>query len=244
MGNKRDIVMAVNFFASDHDDRYPASVAKVGFTDRWNWSNPNKLIANDSPIWGQSRSVGASLGAYLDKPKSVVCPQAPAPFRYLDEAWAQGDDWDNLDTPIQLDTLDGTYCFYWNYLGYLGGKRKLFYGPQGPAGGRKASTLLVTDYFGYNYYRTPDAFVGCERFAGANVLPPTDIQSAYWTTAPDPNRPSPEIPVHAGYTDGHVEAFSSMEVTPLRVIKDRSEMIPYDDAELGPGIFYLPTGKF
>ncbi|MCG8688910.1 MAG: hypothetical protein MI892_28835, partial [Desulfobacterales bacterium] len=140
---------------------------------------------------------------------------------------------------------DGSYCLYWNYAGYLGTpNRKLFLGPRRPSGSNKTSNLLITDYFGYNYFRTPDAYVSCERFKSANVLPPTDIQSAYWTTAPDPERPSPEIPVHAGYTDGHVEAFSSMEVTPLRVIKDRAELIPYDDEELGPGQFYLPKGKF
>jgi hypothetical protein len=244
MANKRQIVSGVNFFAEDNDDHYPASVAKVGFTDRWNWSNPNKLIADDLPVLGQSRSVGASLASYVDKASSMVCPQAPSRFQYLDNAWAQGDGWDNPDTPMKMDTLDGNYCFYWNYVGYLGEKRPLFLGPQRPSGGRKTSKLLVTDYLGFNYYRTPGAYVSCERFASANILPPTDAQSACWTTAPDPNKPSPQIPVHAGYTDGHVEAFSSMEVAPLRVIKDRAETIPYDDAELGPGIFYLPAGKF
>ncbi|MCG8376456.1 MAG: hypothetical protein MI702_08225, partial [Chlorobiales bacterium] len=148
MNNKRQIVAAVNFFADDNDDRYPTSVAKVGFTDRWNWSNPNKLAADDLPMLGRSRSVSSFLGSYVDKPKSMVCPQAPAPFRYLEDAWAQGDNWDNPDTPMSLDTLDGNYCFYWNYVGYLGGKRKVFLGPQRPAGSRKTSTLLVTDYFG------------------------------------------------------------------------------------------------
>lgn len=244
MNNQRQIVSAVSFYATDNDERYPSSVAKMGFTDRWNWASPTKLAADDLP-W-QSRSVGALLGPYVDDASSMVCPSAPSPHRYLDDAWAQGDQWDNPDTPMTLDKLDGSYCLYWNYVGYLGKEqRNLFIGPQRPSsGGRKISKLLITDYFGFNGYRTPETFVSCERFVSANVLPPTDVQSAYWTTAPDPEKPSPEIPVHAGYTDGHVESFSSLEVEPLRVIKNLNGNIPYEDEEPGPGIFYLPRGKF
>lgn len=247
MNNQRQIVGAVNFFATDNDDRYPASVAKMGFTDRWNWSNPTKIAADDLPMLGQSRSVGSYLGAYIDKAATFVCPRSPSRFQYLDEAWSQADGWDHPDTPMQLDTLDGNYCLYWNYLGHLGeedGKQKLFFGAQRPAGSRRTSNLLITDYFGFNNHRTPGAFVSCERFVGANVLPPTEVEASCWTTAPDPEKPSPNIPLNAGYTDGHVESFSSLEIVPLRVIMDRTANLPYADDELGPGIFYLPKGGF
>jgi prepilin-type N-terminal cleavage/methylation domain-containing protein len=247
MNNQRQIVGAVNFFATDNDDRYPASVAKVGFTDRWSWSNPTKVAADDLPMLGQSRSVSSYLGSYVDKSETMVCPRSPSRFQYLDEAWAQADAWDHPDTPMKLDTLDGNYCLYWNYQGHLGekdGRQQLFNGPRRPSGSRRTSDLLITDYFGFNNYRTPGAFVSCERFVGANVLPPTDIQSSCWTTAPDPEKPSPNIPLNAGYTDGHVESFSSLDIVPLRVIKDRNGYIPYADDELGPGIFYLPKNGF
>ena len=49
----------------------------------------------------------------------------------------------------------------------------------------------------------------------------------------------PEINLQGGYTDGHVERFSSRDSFPLRVIIDPGESEPYPD-DIAPGIFYLP----
>jgi hypothetical protein len=112
-------------------------------------------------------------------------------------------------------------------------------GPQGPAGGRPYSTLLISDYFGFNPWRTPDAYASCEPFRAAESVPETVLLPSYWYGPAEANA-FPKIMLHAGYTDGHIAAYRSVDGVPLRVIKLRSEGVPYGDDEPGPGIFYLP----
>ncbi|MFC1763322.1 hypothetical protein ACFL6U_14740 [Planctomycetota bacterium] len=239
MNNQRQVTTALNLFASDHDDRYPQSVAKVGFGDQWNWTTPTALVARDLSALRQPRAVGTYLGDYLSDVSTITCPGAPSQHEQIQQAWELGDDWDNPDTPLSKDALDGNYNLLWSYVGLLNDK-KLFRGPQRPSGSRHSSDLLLTDYFGFNHYRTPRAYLSCERFDGANVLPESDKHSSCWTTAPDPNKPFPDVRLNAAYIDGHVETYSSNEAVPMRVIKDRSGNIPYSDDEPTPGSFYLP----
>ena len=241
MSNQRHIVGAVSLFATDHDDRYPPSIAKVGFNQAWNWSDPTKLAGSDLRTPGLQRSVSAYLRAYLSKAATLTCPGAPQRYRYLEQAWQAGDDWDNPETPVTPDVVGGTYSLYWNYIGCLGADRRLFNGPAGPVAGRRSSTLLISDYLGYNCWRTPGALGSCEPFHGAEVAPETVLLSAYWHRFVDAND-LPQILFHAGYVDGHVDTHRSTDVVPLRVIKLRSEGIPYGDDEPGPGIFYVPAG--
>ena len=239
MSRQSHIVGAVSLFATDNDERYPQSIAKVGFNQMWNWSDPTKLAGSDLRTPGLCRSVSASLRTYLPAAETLSCPSAPQQYKYLQQAWDAGDAWDNPETPVAPDVVGGTYCLYWNYVGWLGPEGRVFQGPQGPAGGRPCSTLLVSDYLGHNPWRTPGAFAACEPFQGGEAAPETTLLSSYWYSTADANV-APRIVLRAGYSDGHVEAYGSEEVAPLRVIKLRSEMIPYGDDEPGPGVFYLP----
>ena len=239
MSNQKHVVGAVDLFASDNDDQYPPSVAKVGFNEMWNWSDPTKLAGSDLRTPGLYRSVSVYLRTYLPAASILHCPGAPQRYQYLQQAWQAADAWDNPETPVVPDVVGGTYCLYWNYVGWLGPEARPFRGPAGPAGGRPYSALLISDYFGYNPWRTPGAFASCEPFAGAEMASETVLLSSYWYRPADPNA-FPRIVLHGGYTDGHVAAYKARDVVPLRVIKFREEMIPYGDDEPGPGIFYLP----
>jgi len=239
--NQKEIVSAITIFASDNNERFPESVATVGGVDNaWNWSDPTKLTGNKHRSPGIHRAMSEYLKSYITDASTMYCPNAPQRYKYLQQAWDAGDDWDYPeDDAFSADPVGGTYCFYWNYTGYLGGRKVVFKGPQGPAsGGRKFSKLVVTDYFGYDHWRSPWSHGSCEQFNGAKINPETWLLSAYWCREGDIENP-PQIKLRAGYTDGHVETYSPSDTVPMKVSYTADGTIPYPNG-MGGGIFFLP----
>jgi len=242
MNNQKEIASALNIFASDNDDRYPGPVAVVASTDgsSWNWSDPTRIANIKAPAWSPHRAMSEYLRSYIPDASVMYCPNAPHKHKYLQQAWDAGDDWDNPDTPMTSDMMGGTYCFYWNYRGYLPEREAVFRGPWGPASGsRKFSKLLVTDYFGYDHWRMEMAYGSCEPFRGAGVTPETSLLSAYWSRV-NPAESTPEFKLRAAYTDGHVETYSPSDVVPMRVSVSPDGSEPYPEG-MGFGTFFLPT---
>jgi len=240
MSNQREIINALNSFAFDNDEKYPESVATIGVLDiHWHWHEPIKMTGNESLSPQRHRAMSEYLKGYIKEAKIMYCPNAPRKYKYLQEAWEAGDEWNNPDTAPMRDPVSGTYCFWWNYIGWLGEDEPLFRGPTGPVTGRGASKLLVTCYFGYGHWRSPESFGSCQRFKGARVTPETYVSSAYWSQRRDANGGKPDVKLTAGYTDGHVETFNSLETVELRVSKTADGSVPYPDG-IGSGIFYVP----
>lgn len=238
--NQRGIVSGVNLFASDNNEQYPESVATLG-DDAWNWAEPMMLTARHARSPRLHRSMSAYLRPYIADAGTMYCPNAPRRYDYLQDAWDAGDEWDNPQTPPVEDPLSGTYCFYWNYTGYLEDRDYLFKGPQSSASGRGRSKLLVSDYFGYGHFRSLDSYGSCEKFAGASITDGTQLSSAYWSREGVADSDVPEIKLHAGYADGHVESFSSLDTLTMKVIRYPETNEPYpDDIGIGPGSFFLP----
>jgi prepilin-type N-terminal cleavage/methylation domain-containing protein len=240
MRNQREITSGVNLYAMDNDDLYPPSVATVGYDDRWNWCDPTRMIGNQKRTPQLHRSMSAYLRNYIPDAGTLFCPDAPRKFNYLQEAWDAGDEWDNPDTPVTSDPFSGTYCFYWAYIGYLGEGPRLFRGPTGPVTARGQSGLVTSDYFGYGHWRTPGAFSSCEKLDGASVEPETELLSALWKTQGDPNVAMPDVKLHAGYTDGHVETYTPSETVPMRIPQNPSGVPPFPDGGPSSGVFYIP----
>jgi hypothetical protein len=190
------------------------------------------------------RSMSAYLRSYIENANSMFCPSAPKKYEFLQEAWDAGDAWDNPQTSFPSDPVFGTYCFYWNYVGYLEGA--VFRGPRSSIGGAGQSKLLVSDYFGYDHHRSPKAYGSCERFAGASVTLGTEVSSAYWSRWGDNSMPGVEkinVKLRAGYSDGHVGSFMPAEAIPMKVSVSPDGSVPYPSGVgLGPGDFYLPKG--
>lgn len=240
--NQRQIVSAVTMFVGDNDQRYPESVATLGDNLLlWNWGEPTMLTGYNARSPRLHRSMSAYLRNYIEDAATMYCPNAPRKYSYLQEAWDAGDEWDNPKTPPLKDAVKGTYCFYWNYTGYLEERDYPFKGPSNSAGGAWQSKLLVSDYFGYDHHRNPNSYGSCERFPGASITEGTLLSSAYWSDKGCNVPGIPDIKLQAGYTDGHVENFSSSDTVAMRVIKvpETSEPYPAGDG-IGPGIFYLP----
>ena len=240
MNNQRQIVHAISLFAMDNDDNYPESVATIGGEPHWNWHEPTKLIGYRARSPRLHRSLSGYLRAYLPDGRTVYCPSAPRRYRYLEEAWAAGDSWDNPDTSPVIDPLTGTYCLYWNYVGYVGPGR-FFEGPRGPAGGAGRNTPAVSCYFGYSQYLSRGAYASCQKFRTAGITEGSDLSAAYWSGPTGSRPPLPDVKLYAGYTDGRVESYSSRETAIMRVIRYPATGEPYPPW-LGPGEFLVPRG--
>ena len=240
MSNQAQIVGAVNCYANEHDERYPESTATLGEGDAWGWQEPTMLTGYFKRSPGCHRSVGAYLVGYLDEARVAFCPSAPKDYKYLQDSWNAGDDWDNPDTRPVPDPVFGTYCFYWNYVGYLEEQRDMFVGPKGPAGGGAQSSVLVSDYFGYGHWRSPHSFGSCEMLPRGGITDGTDVSSAYWSQ-PDSGAglESLAVELHAAYLDGHVAKYRPSDVVPMRVSLSSDGGTPYP-VGVGPGVFYLP----
>jgi prepilin-type N-terminal cleavage/methylation domain-containing protein len=241
MGNMKQITSTLNIFADDNNDRYPESVATIGAGDTWNWTDSTKLIGNRHRSPQLHRAMSEYLRRYITDASIMYCPNIPHKYEFLQQSWDAGDDWDNPLNQLTADPVGGSYCFYWNYRGYIGGRRVVFRGPQGPAsGGRRYSKLLVTDYFGYDHWRNPKAYSSCEQFEGADIVEETMYLSSFWYRRSPPEN-KPEINLKAGYTDGHVGSYSTSNVIPMRVSISADGTVPYPDGMASPGIFYLPA---
>ena len=240
MRNQKEVATSANLYAMDNDDDYPQSVATVGVEDNWRWDKPTKMIGIRTRSPQLHRAMSDYLRPYIPDAKTVFCPDAPRQYRYLQESWDAGDDWDNPDTEPVSDPVTGTYCFYWNYIGYLGEPRTLFRGPTGPASGGRYSRLLISDYFGHGGWRAPGAFASCERLPGATVVEETWLLSALWATDGDPNVAMPDVKLRAAYTDGHVETYTPADTYSMRVPFSAEGVPPYPDGAGSEGIFFIP----
>jgi prepilin-type N-terminal cleavage/methylation domain-containing protein len=240
MKNQREIANGVNLFAADNDDRYPDSVATVGFDADWRWYDLTKMAGNKKRSPQIHRSMSAYLREYIPQAKVLACPSAPRQYKYLQESWDAGDEWDNPETPLSSDPVGGTYCFYWNYIGYLGAPRKLFLGPRGPAAFATQSQLLVSDYFGFGHWRNPSGFASCEKLPDAGIIEETWLLSSWWSSEGDPNSTMPKVKLRAAYTDGHVETYTPDQAVPMRISQTPEGAPPIPDGAGSDGIFYIP----
>ncbi|MBN1845761.1 MAG: type II secretion system protein [Sedimentisphaerales bacterium] len=247
--NQRQIVTSVNIFAIDHRDWYPPSVATIGTTWDWHWQEPMMIVGFNKRDPQGHRSLAAYLRRYIPDPDSLFCPNAPQRYPHLQEAWDAGDEWDHPGAmTLPLDPLIGTYCFYWNYVGYLPDRPYPFVGPRRAGAAKGQSALLVSDYFGFDHWRSREMFAvacygSCDHFDDADVTGGTEVSSSYWSRPGQDEQlhryPPPEIQLRAGYSDGHIETYGTEEVIEMKVSLTADGTLPYPDG-VGPGTFFLP----
>ena len=233
-GDQRQIVNALLCYALDNDDLYPESVATVGEMDDWSWHEPTTLTGIRKRHPSLNRSMSAYLRSYIPDASVLACRNAPKEHEFLQNAWDAGEAWG-------IGPLTGTYCYYWNYTGYLG-PGEFFEGPSGTAGGPGESEMLMSCYFGYDNWRSVGSYISCERFKNGGTTEETWFASAYYWSSPATgvDLSSLNIKLHAGYSDGHVGIYSPPSVAPMEVIRMPLTGEPYDRAVPGPGLFYLP----
>ena len=242
--NQRDIVQAVTLFASDHDQQFPPSVALCRKLVGWRWQDPRKLRTTLPTPGMEHSSVSGYLMDYLEQSDRMVCPSIPEPYPYFEQAWKAGDTWDHPKTANSEDPLYGSYCLYWNYVGYQASAP--FRGPTALYGGRGESQLLVTDYFGYDEFRYRGRYGSCEQARGADCTDADKLAAPYWSypsrTASSADTPDIGLKLNAGYVDGHVEGYRPGTAERMEASDVPGGSRPYwrHDPRY-PGIFFIPA---
>jgi len=237
--NQSQVVKAVLCYAVNNDDRFPESVATLGVSTTWNWSEPTTLTSIENRVPGlTNRSMSAYLRSYISNSGMMSCRNAPREHEYLQDVWDSGDDWIHPD--LTFGVLTTTLCFYWNYTGFLE-PGKYFNGPSGATGRRGESNLMMSCYFGYDHHRSRDVFSSCEKFRNAGITDEMPTASAWYWSAPNVSKDLSafRIKLHAAYTDGHVSSYSTSEVVPMEVILYRDTGAPWPPGT-GYGVFFLP----
>jgi prepilin-type N-terminal cleavage/methylation domain-containing protein len=238
--NQKHTAAAVTMFALDNDDYYPESVATIGTSWSWNWQEPMMMTGYRARSPRMHRSMSDYLRGYIDNVDTLYCPSAPKKYRYLQDSWDAGDEWDNPETGPVRDPVSGTYCFFWSYTGCLAEYGSLFTGPT-RSGQARQSSLLMTDYFGYNHHRSRNAFGSCEKFDNTDITMGTVLSSAYWsrTRLPEETPDMVNVTLNAAYTDGHIESYTPADAAVLKVIWKVDTNEPYPEG-IGPGDFFIP----
>ncbi len=240
MTRQQQIARALNLYAADNGDHLPDSVATIGYeATSWNWQEPMMITGFYSRSPRVHRSMSAYLGAYIPDGDTMYCPNAPRRSKYIEAAWAAGDDWDNPDTPVARDPISGTYCFYWGYTGYIS-EGRLFQGPRTLTAGRPQTRLAVSCYLGYGHYSQRSAYGSCEPMRHASVREGTLLTSSFWSVS-GPRNPVlvRGLRLTAGHLDGHVERYDADDTVAVRAILNVETATPYP-ADYGPGMFYVP----
>lgn len=119
----------------------------------------------------------------------------------------------------------------------------MFRGPSGPSRGYRGSSVVVSDFFGYDHWRSRLAYGDCAHLTEAEVVEGTSISSAFWSTSGSGTFDElwqMEVRLHAGHVDGHVESYSSANTRAMYVIKQPETNEPYEPG-VGPGTFYVPS---
>jgi len=241
---QRQVVLAVNLYATDHEGWYPESVATAAMLGRtWRWQEPRMMKACSARADGYRCSMAGYLRPYLPKAAVLSCPSSPGIYRYLEDLWRAGDQWDNPDTSFTDDSVLGSFCFYWNYVGYLSERESPFHGPQIDDGRTGGSRLLISDYFGFNHWRSPEAFGSCEHLPRSEITAETHEAPPFWVRAArgPTDRNNVQLKLRAGFVDGHVEVYHPTDTTILEVADDVDGTSPaFSGLGLGAGEFYIP----
>jgi len=252
--NQKDIVTGLSCYTVDNNERYPATVATIGVGNRWSWREPTLITGYQKRNTQDHRSVAAYLNSYIETASTMFCPSSPSKYKYAQQAWLAGDEWDNPSPGTgSLDPLDGNYCLLWNYTGYLEDRSYPFIGPRSTTQKARESKLLICDYFGYGHWRNEftygsrDAFGSCEKLNTSDKTEGTAVSSEFWSkfnASEEIDLDSIEVKLKAGFTDGHVETYSTSDVINMKISMKQDGSQPYPDNVSPGGVFFIPGNSW
>jgi len=242
--NIHQTVIGVTTYSLDNDDRLPPCIASRVDLAPDVWGDPSLLCTNYGNPAGYEGVNGASVGLflrdYLPLFGSFGCPlSSPEPDDIVPgytQTYQQL--YEDPDSGLSYGndvTISSSYFLLWNYPGWKNNAErpsKPFIGP----GKNSKYQLLVSDkvcsgFPGSRYF--PLSFLSTHP-TGEMVKNHIDIVEDRFSTdifygmTYYPGDPMPEIQMNAGYVDGHVERFNTIDAVPM-------------SPGYGNFIYYLPS---
>ncbi len=225
------VAQAFLMYATNNGGKFAPSINTSGDPVNGRMTDPRLLKRTyrnrgDYPYGAKHSSLSAYYGSEIYNPDSVICPNLPVKFDKLQEIWDKRDYYPNYEYPYhgQDTEIKGSYCFYPNYIGFLPYRNEFFEGPKNTSQPAESS-LIMSDYFGSNYYRYYGGYGSCEEFPKSDRLQRTPVSVDIWHTQPvifwNSSRTSPgpfpiwrtlplekiNVKLHCSYTDGHVGTY-------------------------------------
>jgi len=214
---EKTILTAVNLYMSGNNNQMPPSTQGQEPTTAPFWTIPMRLKYYAGSRFTRKGLNGGSLidilGSYIKSATYFACPLAP--YRT---------DWQEKYLSKDVEFLNGSYYYLWNYLKYKD------YGFN-PVQGSK-DTLMVCDFLFWgeplnaqkqdgSVWITPHPSKGAYAGLFTDAIDTPDNDCKFWMTK-DPygshstRNQKPEMKMNAGYLDGHIEALSSKEYTSVK----------------------------
>lgn len=235
--NLRQISLAVNYYATDNNDNYPLTIATLGDVFP-TWTAPT-MLKNAEQKPGYYWSVSSYLYSYIENSDTMFCPSAPRKYKYIQEAWEAGEDWEYPDSvSAGADSFYGTYGLYWGYRGNLIDTGDVFRGPSRSSGLPGEGSILVGDCLGYGQGETVEysgKYFSCEKLKGGEFTLEKWRFPSYWWRSGD-KASVLDVKINAAYTDGHVSSYTFDESVRMRLANNYSGTQPKSNSYE----FFLP----
>ena len=214
--NQHQLVVALTTYSADSDGKYPAShVEAKGSSFLFTWPNMLNYHAQTAP--SRSYNNGGSayyyLGSCMSDVMSFYCPAGPkldkSKYQELYSKYDQQEVWDKYNGGSNDVSTTSSYCMFW------GGWTVPDTPFKGPVTSASKSKILVSDLFAkwgraeiwWLSHKSDEAYPAPEKDP---VFDNIDTEMVYFVDGGLDARPK-KIKMNAGYTDGHVEMFTSEE---------------------------------
>ena len=213
--NQHQLVIALTTYSADSDGKYPSSHLEYGPGYLFTWPNHINYHSNRSlTAANNGGAVHYYLGSYLPDVMSFYCPSGPKfdkeKYQDLYSKYDQQEIWDKYNGGSGDITTSSSYCMLW---GGWTVPDTIF---KGPVTSASKSKILVSDIFAMWGRENIDTWWLAHKYKGASQAPAENpisggsigLEMLYFLPGGIAARPK-ALKMNAGYTDGHVEVFTS-----------------------------------
>ena len=220
--NQHQLIIALATYSADNDGKYPASHLEAkGSAYLFTWPNHINYHSQYNPVgsFNNGGSVYYYLGSYLDDVMSFYCPLSPSvdkdKYQQLYSKYDQQETWERYNGGSSDISTTSSYCMLWGGWTVPGTQFK------GPVRASDKSKILVSDIFAkwgraeiwWLAHKAKDASPAPEKDPVSNTI---DTEMVYFLYGGLDVRPT-KLKMNAGYTDGHVELYTSEETIEVNI---------------------------
>lgn len=220
--NQRQLLIGVLDYEASHGD-VPTSIQGKPVSDGSEfWTDPFRINYYPKPLYPDESSCGFGggmmsglLGAYLPNAEIYSCPLSPPlkDFSRTDAVRGGTLSYQDAYETGHCNWVDCSYCLLWNYNGFDSTMNENGIRFKGP--GKKSNTgLMVSDVLFRNDTAANLTDTWLSSHPGKNYKRESSHILYSWY---DPDQVKPDVPMNAGYRDGHVQRYRATETYLMRV---------------------------